>query len=148
MPLRRDPETGLVSLPGVDPNNNPSYDDPVLGESRRAYVKLIEEENKLDRLIEMVSRSHNPIRNIETSFDDQLTFQEYDPSSDQNLRCPNAKDRPGVWVRMETFEVKTADPDSPFLNRLAYFCRQAEIRLRKQRMSQEQGNYGKNYASM
>jgi len=128
MVLQRDPETGLVVSRGVNSNENPDLEDPELGESRRAYYKLIEEENKLDRLIELIDRSNNPVRNLETSLDEQLIYQEHDPSHDDSLGCPNAKDRPGMWVQVQTFGARAVDPDSPFLNRLAYFCREAGIR--------------------
>jgi hypothetical protein len=128
MVLQRDPETGLVVSLGVDSNKNPVFGDPELGESRRAYCKLIEEENRLDRLIELIDRSNNPIWNLETSMDEQLIYQEHEPSHDDSLGCPNAKDRPGMWVQVQTFGTWAVDPESPFLNRLAYFCREAGIR--------------------
>jgi hypothetical protein len=127
MVLQRDPEGLIVNL-GVDPNKDPFPEDAELGESRRAYLKLVKEENKLDRMMELIDRSNNPVRNLETSLDKQLIYQEHDLSNDDSLGCPNAKDRPGMWVQVQTFGVRAVDPNSPFLNRLAYFCHEAGIR--------------------
>ncbi|KAF4226493.1 hypothetical protein CNMCM8980_004696 [Aspergillus fumigatiaffinis] len=128
MVLQRDSQTGQVVSLGVDHNNNPLFADAELGESRRAYMKLVEDENKLERLIELIDRANNPVRNLETSRDAPLLYQEHDPIDDDILGCPNAEDRPGMWVQVQTFGVKAVDPDAPFLNRLAHFCREAGIR--------------------
>ena len=127
MVLQRDPETGLISQASVD-SNSAHIDESVFGESRRARSELIKENNKLDSLLAMVSLSNNPVRNLETSLEDELLYQKHDTNSDKVHGCPNAKERPGMWIQMESFAVKEADPYAPFLNRLAYFCRKAEIR--------------------
>ncbi|KAF9771292.1 hypothetical protein IL306_011084, partial [Fusarium sp. DS 682] len=128
MVFARDLKTGLIVFNDVDSDESPLFKEPELGDSRRAYMKLIEEENKLKRLIESTKRSNNPVRNIDTTLDKPLLYQEHDQSSDDRLGYPNAKEHPGMWVRISHLEVKTVDPDAPFLNRLAYFCRESRIR--------------------
>lgn len=130
MVLQRHPETGLISEVGVDSDEGqgPLFKDPVFGESRRAYLKLVKENTKLDFLMKMTGLQNNPVQNLETCLEDELLYQKHDTNSDKTNECPNSKDRPGMWVQMGTSAVTEADPYAPFLNQLAYFCRKAEIR--------------------
>jgi hypothetical protein len=127
MVLQRNAE-GLIDNLGVDEEKDPIFEDAELGDSRRAYLKFVQAGNKLDEMIKLIERSNNPVRNLETTLDEELLYQEHDPSNDHNLGCPNAKDRAGMWVQVQTFGARAIDPDAPFLNRLAYLCRDAGVR--------------------
>jgi len=79
MDFERDPKTGLIVSRAHGPNEEmAALEDPELGESRRAYMKLVQEGNKLESMIALIDRSNNPVRGLDTSLDAQLLYQGHD----------------------------------------------------------------------
>jgi hypothetical protein len=135
MPILRDPNTGLVSAVAVDSKENPFWNDPKHGKARRALRHFIQEARK-EKLVRAPAEgtvSQSPIGSpppkLEIGLEDQLVFEESGPSNSQEAECANARYGRGMWVRLSDKDLDTmVGPDWPFLNRLAHFCLQAQIR--------------------
>ena len=129
--LERDPETGLVFMAGVDPSNNPFYEDPKFGAIKKNYLKQMDEERE-EELEQRFTIGSTHIRppEFQIGLDEHLVVQEESSSIDsQHSGCQNAIDRPRMWVSVIGDRVeKMVDPKWPFLNQLAYVCIEAGIR--------------------
>jgi len=92
MSILRDPSTGLVSAVTVDFKENPFWNDPKHGKTRRALRHFIREEGK-EQLSRVPAEGRVPIGSpppkLEIGLEDQLVFEESRPSNSQEAECAN-----------------------------------------------------------
>jgi hypothetical protein len=96
MPLLRDPSTGLVSAVTVDSKENPFWNDPKHGKTRRALRYFIQERKEtLGCAPAEATVGQSPIGSpppkLEIDLEDQLVFEESGPSNGQEAECANVR---------------------------------------------------------